>query len=431
MSILRQFAVLLALGLLAPAARADFVTVRGNAARAANRVDVVFVGDGYTAADHAAGTYATHVDDYVGYMFGGGRLAEPFGRYANFFNVHRVTVISNESGADEPNAEGGPISRDTALDASFGWNGAVDRLLYFDTGKANAAMNGALAGSGIDVDMRLGVVNTAKYGGGGGSWGVWSGGNGSSREIGLHELGHSFGRLADEYAYTAGTVYTGGELGEANASINGNVDDPGHKWARWMGFDDGTNLGPVGAFEGGRYFQEGIFRPTDNSKMRSLGRAFDAVSREALILKIYENLDPLDSWTDTADVVTNAALEVLRVDPGVIALEWFVDGSLVAGATAGLFDLRDWGFGPGVYDVTVRAFDPFGFDVAGVGLQNRDWWVRAGSENLEQFVSWNVSVAAVPEPGTWGLLLLAAGGAAARRRASRRRVGGAAGAAAH
>ena len=163
--------VLAAAGLLilTPAARADFVTVRGDAARAANRVDVAFVGDGYTAADHAAGTYGAHVENYLGYMFDPGALADPFPRYANFFNVHRVTVTSNESGADDPNANGGAgVYKDTALDASYAWGGGVDRLLYFDTGKANAAVNAALAGSGIDVDMRLGVVNGAKYGGGGG-----------------------------------------------------------------------------------------------------------------------------------------------------------------------------------------------------------------------------------------------------------------------
>ena len=267
--------------------------------------------------------------------------------------------------------------------------------------------------------MRLGVVNGAKYGGGGGQWGVWAGANGSAREIGMHELGHSFGRLADEYAYGGPTTYTGAEPREINVTTNGDAADPNHKWAHWMGYEQ-AGIGEIGLYEGGRYSAEGIYRPSDNSKMRALGRAFDAVSREQLVLKIYEQLDPLDGWTDTAETVMNAALEVLRIDPAVIALEWFVDGARVIGADGSLFDLRDWGFGPGAYDVTVRAFDTAGFD-DGAGFQSQDWWVRSGSENLEQFVNWRVSVAAVPEPASCLLIAFAAGGGVLlRRRAAAR-----------
>ena len=34
-----------------------------------NRVNAFFLGDGYTSADIAAGTYSTHVQNYVNYMF--------------------------------------------------------------------------------------------------------------------------------------------------------------------------------------------------------------------------------------------------------------------------------------------------------------------------------------------------------------------------
>ena len=101
----------------------------------------------------------------------------------------------------------------------------------------------------------------------------------------------------------------------------------------------------------------------------------------------------------------------------MIALQWFVDGVQVAGAAGELFDLRDWGFGPGEYDVTVRAFDTAGFD-DGAGFGSANWWVRRGSENLEQFVSWQVNVAAAPEPGAILLILFAAGGAITLRRRS-------------
>ena len=43
--------------------------------------------------------------------------------------------------------------------------------------KANSAVNTALSGTGIDIDMRIGMVNDAKYGGCGGQWAVLAGAN--------------------------------------------------------------------------------------------------------------------------------------------------------------------------------------------------------------------------------------------------------------
>ncbi len=109
-------------------------------------------------------------------------------------HLHRVNVASNEQGADKPLNS---IFVDTALNASYSYGGNVERCLYFDTGLANTAVGTALAGTGIDVDMRIGMVNDAKYGGCGGQWAVLAGANGAAPEIALHEVGHSFGRLID------------------------------------------------------------------------------------------------------------------------------------------------------------------------------------------------------------------------------------------
>ncbi|MDB4380326.1 M64 family metallo-endopeptidase, partial [Mariniblastus sp.] len=108
-----------------------------------NRVDMIFVGDGYQASEIAS-TYSDHVDDTLSAFFNPG--IAPFPRYQNFFNAHRVNVISNESGADDPLNN---IFVDTALDATYNTSG-IDRLLYFNTTKANTAVNTALSGSGID-----------------------------------------------------------------------------------------------------------------------------------------------------------------------------------------------------------------------------------------------------------------------------------------
>ncbi|QDV88633.1 M64 family metallopeptidase [Stieleria magnilauensis] len=337
-----------------------------------NRVDIVILGDGYTAAQ-IDNVYLSHVNGMLEYLFNAGQ--DPYPRYANFFNAHRINVISNESGADEPP---NGIFVDTALDAYY-FCGGTERLICINNTKANAAKNEALAGAGFNAEMQFVSVNDSKYGGSGGSYAVFAGANGSANELALHEVAHSFNDLADEYG--GSPLYTGGEPREVNVT----TDPQGAKWQRWVGYDQ-PGIGTIGAYEGARYFNQGLYRPSNNSKMRSLGRPFDAVSREKIILDIYDLVDPVDDWLDNAQTIRDTAPElwVQAIDWQVQAVQWSVDGVEVPAATAGTFNLRDAGFGPGVYDVSARVYDPTD-------------WVRHQRSTLEQTIGWTVEVLAPPE----------------------------------
>jgi IgA peptidase M64 len=170
-----------------------------------NRIDLVFVGDGYVEAELP--TYAIHCQNALNTLF----AQEPYATYRNFFNVHVVNVISNESGVDnDPNLG---ISKDTALDAGF-WCGGIERLLCVDVGKAYAA-----AAAAPQVDHVLVVANSTKYGGAGYTFddlATFAGGNGAASEVAIHETGHSLGNLADEYDYNDGSSFTGPEPLELN-----------------------------------------------------------------------------------------------------------------------------------------------------------------------------------------------------------------------
>lgn len=373
---------------------APYVTVVNNGP-SSNRVDIVFLGDGYTSTQIDS-TYTTHVQNAVSYILN--QSQEPFARYHNFFNVHRVNVVSNQSGADVPPLG---IYRDTALDASYYYDGVTDRLLYVNTSKATTALNNGLAGSGITADIKFVTVNDTRYGGGGGSMAVYAGGNSLATEIALHEVGHSFGNLADEYAYTTQT-YTGGEPYSPNTTKS----PTGAKWSRWLGYVDPAHpeLGAIGAFEGAGYYTNGLYRPSANSKMRSLNRPFDAVGREALILAIYGYVDPLDTWLATGGTLTDpASLWVDTVDPSVINVDWFVNGQSVGVDAGETFRLQDYGFGAGTYSVRSHAYDGTG-------------WVRLDSNLVWQDVTWNVVL--TPEPATLALVTFGALVLLRRRRAA-------------
>lgn len=370
-----------------------------------NRVDMIFIGDGYTASQ-LENEYVTHLQTTVNHFFNNGQ--DPFPRYSSFFNVHRVNIASNESGADKPLDN---IYVDTALDASYSWNGSVERCLYFNTGKANTAVATALSGTSIDIDMRIGLVNDAKYGGCGGQWAVLAGANGAAPEIALHEVGHSFAQLADEY-WTSGSTYSGGERSNVNLTISPTTG----KWDRWLGYSDPDNptIGEIGYYEGGGYNEFGLYRPSDRSKMRSLNRPFDAISREQFIKRIYEEVDPLDNWLDNStELESPEMLWVDSVDENVINVEWFVNG-VSLGVLGETLDLGTLGLAEGSHTAEARAYDEIlDFSFTGESL---DWWRYDDTSLLEQSVVWNFTVSAVPEPGSLAGLLMAGSLVLVRRR---------------
>jgi hypothetical protein len=356
---------------------------------ASNRVDMVFLGDGYTSAQIET-TYVADINKYLNHMFHDNQ--DPFTRYEKFFNAYRINVVSNQSGADVP-PEGKFYN--TALDASYYYDGVTDRLLYVSESKANTALNNGLVGSGITADMKIVTVNDTRYGGGGGNYAVYAGGNSYAPEVALHESGHSFSGLADEYSYGGPATYTGSEPSQVNVT----KDPTGAKWSQWLGYVDPAHpsLGPVGAYEGAMYSERGIYRPTSDSKMRSLNVAFNAVSREKIILDIYRQVKPIDSSSANQGLLTNPqSLWINVVDPDVINVQWSVDGIAVLGATAENFNpLR---LAPGTHTVTARAYD----DTS---------WVRLTNNLLSQSINWSVDITLVSwtkladglwsEPGSW------------------------------
>lgn len=206
---------------------------------------------------------------------------------------------------------------DTALSASYRANGGAEDNLNINQSLANQIVQMEFLGTGIDPEMRLVSVNSTKFGGGGGDqqFAVFAGGSPASREYGLRELARQFSDLGlenDDGDSQAVTTYAGLEPANPNLTISqfGTFLNP-HKWDNWMGYLQ-PGIGVISTYAGGGGFDDGIFRPSMDSRLRSFGNPFDAVAREAMILDIYNFVDPLDSHTDNGRVLTQADTE-LRV----------------------------------------------------------------------------------------------------------------------
>ncbi|WP_338844445.1 M64 family metallopeptidase [Massilia sp. W12] len=242
---------------------------------AAGRMDYVFIGDGYTAAEMSKWrSDAKKIID--------GFLADPlFAANKGKINVRRVDVVSNQSGVDEIDKG---IYKDTALDGEFGCYN-IERLLCVNNSKTINTVASVLAPDQRDV--LIVVSNSTRYGGSGGQVATLSM-HASSIEVALHEIGHTAFALADEYDY--GTCNSASEPSEGNVS---RVSSRSVKWGSQIAANTAVPTqagqyanGTVGVFQGGQYCRAGKYRPTENSRMRTLGYPWHAVN-ESLVAKVF------------------------------------------------------------------------------------------------------------------------------------------------
>lgn len=302
------------------------VTLRDNGP-AANRINLVIVGDGYTQGEMVK--YSSDADALVRGFF----AQQPFADYASFFNVFRVDVESPESGASHP--ESG-ASRRTAFNSSYNCGG-IQRTICTNTSAVNTVLARSLPPDSRDLVLVL--VNDSMYGGSGGSVVVISTAP-EVIELALHESGHTLGLLGDEYSSSPPACTSGTEPPYPN--IAKNIARPSIRWGTWV--DAGTPLPTTssapnvpGAYEGAYYCTSGLYRPTVDSKMRSLGRPYDAVNTEQLILRFYNFVQPFDTASPSDTNVTAACgstatfgVKPLRTVSRELSVTWRVDGTQVA-----------------------------------------------------------------------------------------------------
>ncbi|MFN3168449.1 MAG: M64 family metallopeptidase [Phycisphaeraceae bacterium] len=370
----------------------------------ANRVDILFVGDGYTAAEMS--TYADHIDAVLDHMFDTGGInagvTNPYARYQNFFNIIRVDAQSNESGVDRyDHVTNQPIELvDTVFKGALGRT-APQSLTIDYLFAAPPIISAALAPlgytytafQGSDTDWQFAAVNTTYYGGEASSYATFSAGHADAAELALHEGGHWNHDLGDEYGGNpAPFPFIANE-------VNLDLDHTGDDWAHWLGYLD-PQTGPVAAYPGGRGYDTGVYHPSPDSKMRILGAAFDPVAREKIILDIYALVDPIDDHLDNNPTYNESDdLWIDVVDTDVLMIEWLVNGQAIAGQSSETLDLSAVisQLGPGSHTITARAYDSIldhnfsdNNDPDPLDLVRRDL------DQLEQSVAFSVDIAYLP-----------------------------------
>jgi hypothetical protein len=287
----------------------------------ADKVDLLLLGDGYTAAE----MQKWHADArrMADLLF----AASPFKEHRRDFNVWAIDTPAEQSGVARP-SDG--VVRHSPLGASYDAFGSERYILTMD----NQALRDVAAAAPYEfIEI---IVNDRKYGGGGifNLYATVSADNAFTPYVFVHEFGHHFAGLADEY-YTSDVSYAAATARPEPWEPNATADPKAAKWkdlltpgiglpSLWpkQQFEElemaiqkrrkeiraqhrpenemealfreerekttkllasGVNGGKVGAFEGAMYEGRGYYRPQQDCTMFTRDEVgFCAVCRRAI-----------------------------------------------------------------------------------------------------------------------------------------------------
>ncbi|UCE39762.1 MAG: peptidase M64 [Candidatus Aminicenantes bacterium] len=188
-----------------------------------DKVDVAIIAEGYTQQEEEKLQQDFHRFAEVFFS------PEPYKSYGDRFNVYGVFKPSEESGCDEPRMG---VFKNTAIGSTFNSLGSERYLLT----ENNRALRDTAAH--VPYDALYIMVNHKRYGGGGiyNLYCTFTADNQWYRYLFLHEFGHSFTGLGDEY-YTSSVAYNdfyprGVEPTEPN--ITALLDPDNLKWKAYV-----------------------------------------------------------------------------------------------------------------------------------------------------------------------------------------------------
>ncbi len=241
-------------------------------------VDIVILPEGYTQAE--MGKFVKDCDFFVKSLFD----YAPYDRYKQSFNVRGVMAPSQDSGCTEP---GDRVYKNTVMRFSY-WTFDSERYCMSTDNRDIRDLAGQ-----VPYDQIYVLINSEKYGGGGiyNFYCSSAAGNSFSGDIIIHEFGHGFAGLADEYyddTTTYGDMYNNDiEPWEPNITTLVNFDI---KWKDMIGKKTPVPTprepkyeNTIGVFEGGGYEPEGVYSPHMDCLMKTFaGHVFCPVCQRAI-----------------------------------------------------------------------------------------------------------------------------------------------------
>ncbi|UIR56192.1 M64 family metallo-endopeptidase [Sphingobacterium sp. SRCM116780] len=300
-------------------------------------VNLVILGDGYT--QNQLTDFEEDAKRFTTYFF----QTEPFRQYSNYFNVFAIKTISKESGATHAGQATDcvhgdidlsnfparfnqftkkypvPITSPNTIFGSSFDNGGLHRLVV---PQKNEVIEEILKTHIPNYTQVVILVNSPFYGGSGGKYATATV-NFMSNDIAVHEIGHSFAILADEY-------WAGNQYAIEGPNRTQESDPTKVPWKRWIGTQD------IGVYSyGGKESKSTWFRPHEFCKMQYLVAPFCAVCQETFVETIHHKTNPIvntkpqvGTVVDT-DLIQAFSLKLLKPSPNTLEVKWYLNEELI------------------------------------------------------------------------------------------------------
>lgn len=260
-------------------------------------INIVLLGDGFSAKDIASGKYLKDIKQEVEYFFG----IEPYKTYRDYFNVYTAIPLSTESGVGTVNTI--RYNRfNTTFTGGVGLKADYDEVFNYALGAPTVNK------SNLNQTLIIMVPNSTDYGG---ICQMWEDGSAiafcpqstygyplDTRGVIQHEAGgHGFGKLGDEYIYHNAFIDACGcsccghvlEFNGAkslgwydNLELTGKMHSVG--WSHLIFDDRYSDI--VDIYEGGYMHNRGVFRSEPNSCMNNDIPYYSTISRESIVKRI-------------------------------------------------------------------------------------------------------------------------------------------------
>jgi hypothetical protein len=312
----------------------DTLQYQGNSEKIVN---FVILGDGYTAPQMEQ--FVADARRFKEYLFS----QSPYSHYRQYFNVFVIKVPSLESGVKHSHtAPDCPEDKKADSVSNLNNNTGAGKIVpvsdpnnYFGSRFDNnglhrlvvatnqQAVRDVLAANFPNYTQTIILANSPYYGGSGGVFPTATV-NKASNDIAIHELGHSFASLADEY-------WPGLQFLAENTNRSQNASPDEVSWKKWIG----TN--GIGVYSYGGTAPNSVwFRPHEFCKMQYLIAPFCSVCGETIIERIHALTSPIvTARPDTVMPLNIDSVKILRVrlakpDPNTLKIEWYLNGRPIA-----------------------------------------------------------------------------------------------------
>ena len=240
------------------------VKIISKTAKPEKAIDIAVIAEGYQAEDQSqfyldAKTLAENLLTH-----------EPFTKYKNRINIYAIAAVSVDSGISKPQDSNW---KNTVVGSNFFTFYEPRYLTTLNIFKVRdlAAL--------VPYDAIYILANSKTYGGGGiyNSYALTAAGNKLATQVTVHEFGHSFAGLADEYFYDTDVLDKTYDI--KNEPWEPNITSLVQFESKWKSkLPEGTqiptpvkaeNKGKIGVFEGAGYLTKGMYRPYFDCRMRT------------------------------------------------------------------------------------------------------------------------------------------------------------------